>query len=119
MSDTQQDPLAALEELLKDSKGGGDAAGAADEAKVAEEKKLAEEQAVKEKQDQEIQSMQDEQKQEDAEDLREQISDLKSIANTPEEKARLAQIEKARLSSKKLSDHQEEYEIVQLGHKKI
>ena len=48
MSDAQQDPLAALEELLKDSKGGADAAGAADAAKVAEEKKVADEQAAKE-----------------------------------------------------------------------
>jgi len=117
MTDPQQkDPLAALEELLQDSKGGtGDAA----DPQAAEEKQAQETKAAEEQEKKEIAAMEDAQKGKDAEDLRSQIDSLKNITDTPQEQARLEQMEKTKQVEEKKDSDQEEYQIRQLGHTKV
>jgi len=111
----QQDPLAALEELLKDSKGAaGDSAVPNDPAKADLAAKQAEEQK-----EQEIKALEKAQKEKDAEALRLQIADLQGIAQTPQEQARLAQKEQEHEEQKTQASQQTEYQIRQLGHTKI
>lgn len=114
MSDPQQqDPLAALEELLQDSKGDGDSQQAAAD-KTAEEQALAEEQEKKE-----IAELEAKQKQKDQEELKAQIADLKNISDTPQEQARLAQNEQRIESQNEQQTQQDQYQIRQLGHTKV
>lgn len=112
MTDPQQkDPLAALEELLQDQKG----SGAGDQQQAAEQK----EKEAEEKKRQEIAAMEAEQKEEDAQAIKSHIEGLKEIDNTPQEQARIAQIEEKQQARQQRADEKDEYEIRQLGHTKI
>ncbi len=111
----QQDPLAALEELLKDSKSGG--VDPQQEPTPAGE--TAVDQVAEEQKQKEIEALEAQQQQKDAEDLRKQIAGLQEITNTPQEQARLAQKDQQAQQQTEQSAHQEEYKIRQLGHTKV
>lgn len=111
----QQDPLAALEELLKDSKG----ATADPQQEPAPAGAEEVDQASEEQKRKEIEALEAQQQQKDAEDLRNQIAGLQEITNTPQEQARLAQKDQQAQQQTEQSAHQEEYKIRQLGHTKV
>ncbi len=116
MSDSQQqDPLAALEELLQDSKGAG-----ANQPLAGDNQESQQAEAVAEEQKkQEIIALEEQQKQRDAEELKSQIENLKKISDTPQEQARLAQNEQRVETEHHQQEEQSQYQIRQLGHTKV
>jgi len=112
----QGNPLDALEQILNEAKS---KAGAADDkkkkedeaalvAKQEEEAKLAEYNRIKE-----------EKKIEDAANIRDHIAGLQNIGNTPEEQARMQQVQEKKDAADQKAQDLEESEIHQLGHTKI
>lgn len=120
-SDAQKSPLDVLEEILNESKGssGGPAvdpaaAKAAAEAQAAAEAAKAEAEAMAKVQaDMERQRLEDQQK------LKEQITDLKTIKDTPAYQARVAQDEEKKQEAAATAVAGAGYEIVQLDHTKV
>ncbi|MFZ5437626.1 MAG: hypothetical protein ACOZAK_01045 [Patescibacteria group bacterium] len=116
MSDPQQqDPLAALEELLQDSKGAGASQPAADGDQESQQAEAVAEEQKK----QEIIALEEQQKQRDAEEIQAQIENLKKISDTPQEQARLAQNEQRVETEHHQQEEQSQYQIRQLGHTKV
>lgn len=114
-SGDDSNPLDALEQILKDAKakGGGKA-----DSKEAEEAALRAQQEEQHKQE-EMARLAAEQKLEDQKMLAEQIKNLQSVSETPEEQARVAQSADKLKEEEDRHELQEENAIHQLGHTKI
>ena len=112
----QTDPLAALEELLKNSpSGGGDAAL----AEPSPEKQAEQQQAEDAQKQQMVADMEEKQKEKDAEALKAQIANIQNIGETPQEQARVSQKENEQGVQQQQASANDGFEIRQLGHKKI
>lgn len=113
-STDDKNPLDVLEEILKDAKSKG-GAGNAPSGPSAEEL-AAQEEA---RQLAEAEQVMSEKKKDDEEKLKLQIQELQTITDTPENQARVEQIEekKQQEANQKVAD--EGFEIEQLGHSKV
>lgn len=112
----QTDPLAALEELLKNSPSGG---GATAPTTPSPEKQADQQQAEEAQKQQAVIEMEEKQKEKDAEALKAQIASIQNIGETPQEQARLSQKENEQGVQQQQASANDGFEIRQLGHKKI
>lgn len=118
-NDPNQNPLAALEDLLKKTQASAGEGGLSpDPAQVAASEeaeakaRLAQAQAL-------AQELSAKNLEEDAQQISVQRRALEGIKETPEYQARVAQQEEATQTQTEEHDEQESYEIRQLEHKKV
>lgn len=109
-----KNPLDVLEEILKDAKAKGGAGNAP--SGPSPEELAAEEEA---RQLAEAQQVMAEKQNEDQQQIVQQIQELQTITQTPENQARLGQINDKKKKEESQKAAGEGFEIEQLGHSKV